>query len=242
MNIAGLSSYVSVSQSDEGSHKRSCAGTGLDAGCGNRNTGPDTVSFSSEAMEKCLALKNSSSDTDANNEEECHPSGNDFLSRQSGRKKNQKMSSAELLAFLTSDSFAEQAMRYAKDVTIANAANSSDEEEKEDETLDELMSARKKNGSLSTKEATAESGKTTGAENEQFIHEKSMYKDQVNERIHKLEAEIKELTAAYETIMSGEGELEEKVRLSQPVHNRLEERLRELQALKVQAQSLTQEV
>lgn len=73
-----------------------------------------------------------------------------------------------------------------------------------------------------------------------FVNGKRGTEQELNERIHDVEEEVKELTATYELIMSGEGSIEEKTRLSQPIHKRLQERLEELQGLKAQKQMLAE--
>lgn len=246
MNINSLSSYAYIFQVEDAGNKGNRGGANLDAEYGNRNTGPDTVSFSNEAIAKYLAMKNSSADDNAAEENEEYASSNEFFLEQTQKsgKKNKKMTTAELIAFIKSDAFAEEAMGYAKSAMTESATNSEDEE---DESSDDILNLGAKRQTYSTGNADDDSDGASIDEQVKnsaggaVVNGKWTDQEELNEEIHKVEEEIKELTAVYELIMGGEGELEEKVRLSQPVHKRLDERLKDLQALKAQARMLTEQ-
>ncbi len=70
------------------------------------------------------------------------------------------------------------------------------------------------------------------------VNGKMSSEEELYAEIHKVEKEVKELGEKFMEIMGGSESIEEKARLSQPVHKRLQERLQDLQGLKAQAKAL----
>lgn len=61
MNISNIHLYSNIFQNEDVDNKRSRENLILDAGTGNRNTGPDTVSFSAEALQMAKSQDSSGS-------------------------------------------------------------------------------------------------------------------------------------------------------------------------------------
>ncbi len=208
----------------------------------SRNTGPDTVSFSHEAMEKYHAMRNSSNGSAETGGEDPRSSlGSSLLGKnQESGKKFQKMDQAELLAFLKSDNFSQDAMRYVKAVASDNKMQSNDEDESSDMLIKTMESNKNNDKSENAADNTIES-QVNSSSGSAFVNGKRATEKELAAEIQKAEEEVRELTATYEQIMSGEGSEEEKSRLSQPVYKRLKDRFEELQGLKAQAKSLADE-
>lgn len=248
MNVSGIYSYANVLQNAEVNNKRHNKNGLFDTETNDRNAGPDTVSLSSEAIEKYLAMKSSSDSPDQNEKGADNPPETALFGQAAGSgKKNGKMTRAELLAFMKSDTFAEEAIGYAKAATMEKATSQNDDEEESDQILRDMGAKKRADGN-------ADGGSTGGASTEAtdetrakggfggpVVNGKRVDEKELAAEIHRIEEEINDLTATYELIMGGQEEFDEKVRLSQPVHKRIDERFKDLQALKEQAEMLKQE-
>lgn len=204
-----------------------------ETGLGNRNTGPDTVLLSNEAQEKYLAMKNGAGPGQAD-EEAAHSIAASGLLGKAHQSDEKQISPDELPAFLNSESFSHDAMAYARS-KVSNGSFADDD----NSVSDQLMKDLDRKNSATKSESVQEPGKNDSSK--AFVNGKLSSEEELAAEIQKLEEEVKELTATYEQIMSGEGSDEEKVRLSQPVHKRLQDRLTDLQNLKAQAQNLADE-
>ena len=245
MNVNSIFSYYNVFESgnaDPASNRRKSENS-VDGGSSDRNTGPDTVTFSSEAIAQYAAMKSGSNSSDTNGND-AYSSFSESLLGQSheSSKKNKKMSTAELLAFMKSDNFAKEAIGYAKAVTTASTTSEDD-----DSATDELMNSigsnkNKKPSSVGNddSDSLAVEEKTKNSSEVAFVNGKRGTEQELNKKIHEVEEDVKDLTATYELVMNGEGSIEEKTRMSQPIHKRLQERLEELQSLKAQKQMLAE--
>lgn len=204
---------------------------------GNRNTGPDTVSLSNEALEKYSAMANGSSTAQDDGEAAGSSTLADFLEKQELSQK-QKMEFSDILAWMKSDNFAKEAMGYAK-AAIASEFSTTQETEAAD-LINTLGSNDGENRSVAESSESRDVAENGNSANTSSNGKNDLQKD-LAEEIKRVEEEVKELTEAYELIMGGEGELDDKLRLSQPVHKRLQDRLEELHSLKAQAQNLADE-
>ena len=244
MNISSVYSYANVFQSENDDKKRNRDKMSLGAGAGDRNTGPDTVSFSSEALEKYLAMKNDSGSAGTGQDQQDAQSStaSDLLGKShESSKKNKRMSQAELLAFMKSDTFAEEAMGYAKAVTAEGAGGEDGEKSVADQLIKDIGAKKQTDaadGASDSSNAPSVEEQAKSKSGVAFVNGKLTDEKELAAEIHRIEEEVHELTATYDQIMGGEGLMEEKFRISQPVHKRLDERLKELQALKDQAQGL----
>lgn len=247
MHINGVHSYASLFQTDGVSTRQSRVTDSTDMEKSGKTAIRDTVSFSSEALEKYLAAKNGSDGAEEKKETEQELAKNSFFQQShDDGKKIKRMNSAELIAFLKSDTFAEEAMGYARAVATEAATSEGGEDAASDQIIKD-MDAKKHADSASTgdDEAASQEGRIEDqAKNNSgspVVNGKRADAKELAAEIHKLEEEVKELTATYELIMGGEGELEEKLRLGKPVQKRLDERLHDLQAMKAQMQMMQEE-
>lgn len=186
MNISGIYSYANMFQGGEVDNKGNRKISSLEKTGGNRNAGPDTVSFSSEALAKYLAMENASDGVKNELEE-----SQSFLSNQSqhNSKKSKKMDSAELLAFLQSDNFAEKAMSYAKSAAIAKATNEDDEDEQEQQDEAVMnMGAKKQSASAKGVDSDTNSIKEQAKKDSEsaFVNEKRTDEKEFAADIHKI--------------------------------------------------------
>lgn len=234
MSISGIASYANTFYGIDPAYARSRRDDDNGAtGNGGRNIGPDTVSLSAEAMEKYHSMKN-------NSEASATADDNSSKSYMNGSQKNQKMTQADILAFLKSDTFSQDAMGYVKSAASDNKTASGDD----DDSSDMLIHAMEKNKSENVKNDAADSdiaslsAKDSG---KTFLNGKRATEKELAVAIAKTQQEANDLTATYEQILSGEGTEEEKNRLSQPVYKQLKDKLEELAGLKAQAQGLANE-
>ena len=238
MDIASIFSAYQTSGIESFAEQRSRESGKAETGSGNnRNTGPDTIVLSSEALDKYFAMKNSTVEVDTG-EADSQPSSFMDVYGQPRQEKNKKLDSAELLAFLKSDNFAEEAMGYAK---AAYSSNQVGDEDESDAAADQLIKDLSEKQGAESAEKNIEDLSESGA-NGAFGKDTSASEKDLNSRIREVEEEIQELTTVYEQIMSSEGELDEKVRMSQPVYKRIQEKFEELQGLKAEAEGLADEV
>ncbi len=190
---------------------------------GSRNMGPDTVSISDEAIAKYQAMQVSTepSTFDPNSVNDKAISG--------------KMDDGEFLAFLQSDNFAKDAMAYVKGVAVENKGMEDD-----DDPLNQV--AKNLGGGDASSDVASSNAVLSGASTEGqesgtggFASGSEKSREELAAAIVKARQELEDLTTAYEEIMSGTGEMEEKIQLSEPVHEQLERKADELQNLEAQA-------
>lgn len=243
MHINGMSSYASLFQIDGVSKKPSRATDSMDMEKSGKTVIRDTVSFSSEALEKYLAMKNGADGAEEKKDTEQELAENSFFQQShNDGKKTKRMNNAELIAFLKSDTFAEEAMGYAKAVATEAATSKDGEDAASDQIIKDMDAKRHIE---SPDEAGGDSDEARidapGGSGGPIVNGKRASEKELAAEIHKLEEEVKELSATYELIMGGEGELEEKLRLGKPVQKRLDDRLHDLQAMKAQMQMVQEE-
>ncbi len=246
MYINGVSSYASLFQTDGASTKQSRVADSTDMEKSGKAAVRDTVSFSSEALEKYLAMKNGSDGAEEKNDTEQELAKNSFFQQAHvGGKKTKRMDRAEFIAFLKSDTFAEEAMGYAKAVATEEATSEDGEDAASDRIIKDMDAKKRHDNSSDDADDDSDDTRIEDQAKNNFgspiVNGKRADAKELAAEIHKLEEEVKELTATYESIMGGEGELEEKLRLSKPVQKRLDERLHDLQAMKAQMQMMQEE-
>jgi hypothetical protein len=182
---------------DSSQNQRDRNKVGFENEAGNRNTGPDTVTISNNALEMLNAANGAG-------------------------KKPTKLDSAGLLAFLKSDTFAKEAMSYAKAVATKHATDSGDEEDEASDILSEALDS-------------AKGGSKKGVA---VVNGKHSSKEELYAEITKVQQEIQELTEVYQSILSLDIDHAQKQHLITPVSERLEEKFEELQGLKAQVKML----
>jgi hypothetical protein len=113
------------------------------------------------------------------------------------------MDNSELLAFLKSDNFAEEAMGYVKSVSSENATSKNGENSTTDTFIQALDNAKKdaQAGNADNESDVDQQSKNGGGHNGSFIDELSSEKE-LSAAISKAEQELKELAATYQQIMS----------------------------------------
>ena len=245
MHINGMYSYASLFQTDGVSNKQSRITDSTDMERSGKTAIRDTVSFSSEALEKYLTLKNGADGAEEKKDTKQELAENSFFQQShTDGKKTKRMNSAELIAFLKSDTFAEEAMGYAKAVAT-EAATSEDGEDAASDQIIKDMDAKGHTESPDDAGGDSDDARVDGPAGSgsggPIVNGKRASEKELAAEIHKLEEEVKELSATYELIMGGEGELEEKLRLGKPVQKRLDDRLHDLQAMKAQMQMMQEE-
>jgi hypothetical protein len=240
-----------MGQSDHGKMNESKT---EEAGFWNRNTGPDTVMISDEALQMFFVF----SDDGGSGAERAGAAQaldeqagiNALLGQQSeAAQKDKKMSNAELLMFLQSDNFADEAMGYVKSVAAANMAGEDDSDDladvflKNDEQAESTDGKAKSSGAALV-EAADEEGSDDGIivpgqrPGKTFVNGKFSTEAELKAKIVEVKEEIKALTEAYELVMGGDNDFEEKIRLSAPIKKNLDEKLHELMALTAQERKL----
>jgi ElaB/YqjD/DUF883 family membrane-anchored ribosome-binding protein len=208
-----------------------------ETGYGERNTGPDTVDISNEAMEKYYAMKNgfdTSAET-ADENSQSSPNGDSFGKSYEDSKKFQKMNQAEILAFLKSDTFSQDAIGYLKSVAYDNKTTDNDG----DDTSDMFVKAMRQNRNENTEDNSTDNIQNSEDSKGSFLNGDDDTEKELAKAIQRLEKEVRELTETYEKIMGGEGAEEEKFRLSQPIYKNLKDKSEELIGLKAQMKNLT---
>lgn len=171
----------------------------------NRNTGQDTVTISHEAMEKYYSMKNStaSDKTENDNLQSSYKENISESNREdNGAKKYTKMDNSELLAFLQSDTFSEEAMEYVKSVSSENVTNKNDEDSTDDTFIRALDDAKKDETSEENENDIYQQSSNNGGHSDAFIDGKISSKEELSAAISKAQQELKELTVAYQQIMS----------------------------------------
>lgn len=240
MSTNSIAAYANMLYGLDSVYNQGHGGYTGEKSVGQRNVGSDTVSFSSQAMEKYYATKNGPNLSFAADDDEspASPAGGMSAESLESGKNFQNMDQAGLLAFLKSDNFAQQAMAYVKTVAYDQQTKGDADDESYD-LLSKAMDAdaRVASGASSKDNAMAAMQAQSESENA-LVNGKRASKKELSAEIQKAEQDIKEMTARYEQIMSGEVSEEEKTRLSQPIYKRLMDRFEELQGLKTQAKSL----